>query len=387
MLKVSFIFGTRPEAIKLAPLIQLCLQNPLITTEVCSTGQHKEMLEQILDLFHIVPDIDLRLMTHDQSLPDFLSNSIKELNNYLLKSKPDFLFVQGDTSTVLAASLAGYFNKIKVIHVEAGLRTESIYSPYPEEMNRRLTTQLAYLHFAPTIRAKNNLLKNGIDGNHIFVTGNTSIDALFKIMKGIETKTIHPAIDNQVLQALDEFEKVVLITGHRRENFGAGFEQICSAIKTLSTLFPGVLFLYPVHLNPNVKDVVYENLSSIENIMLVPPQGYVEFIFLMMRATIILTDSGGVQEEAPSLGKPILVMRESTERPEGIEAGCSVLVGTDKKRIIEEVSRLLIDSQYYGSFNTTINPYGDGYASNRIINHVLELSDNKYVEPLDPVIK
>jgi UDP-N-acetylglucosamine 2-epimerase (non-hydrolysing) len=387
MLKVSFIFGTRPEAIKLAPLIQLCREQKYITTEVCSTGQHKEMLDQILDLFHIVPDVDLGLMTYNQSLPDFLSNSIKELNNYLIQSKPDLLFVQGDTSSVLAATLAGFYNKIKVFHVEAGLRTESIYSPFPEEMNRRLTSQIASMHFAPTERAKNNLIGNGINESSILVTGNTAIDALLTVKKGLESRQLSPSIDFHVLDVMDHYSTIVLITGHRRENFGEGFKQICNSIKALSIQHPHTLFLYPVHLNPNVKEVVYERLSSLKNVMLIPPQGYVEFIYLMMRAKIILTDSGGVQEEGPSLGKPILVMRDNTERPEGVEAGCSMLVGTDEEKIVGEVSRLLNDQNYYNSFNTNVNPYGDGRASKRILDTVLSFFGNKVDEQMDSVFK
>lgn len=374
--KVAFVFGTRPEAIKLSPLIKLFKTRKEVDTEICSTGQHREMLDQILNVFEIRPEVDLDLMTHNQSLPDFLSNSVKKLDRYLEESSPDFLVVQGDTSTVLAAALSGFYHKVKVLHVEAGLRTQNLYSPFPEEMNRRLTTRLAFQHFAPTSQAKNNLLREGVEEANIFVTGNTSIDALLDVKSAIEAGKIKPNLDPGISGKLSALSRMILITGHRRENFGDGFLQICNAIRNLSIEFPDTLFLYPVHLNPNVKNVVYEQLGDLHNVALVAPQGYVEFIYLMMNSSIILTDSGGVQEEGPSLGKPILVMRDNTERPEGVEAGCSKLVGTSEARISSEIRRLLNDPVYYKSMELATNPYGDGLASKRILDIVLKTIGN-----------
>lgn len=366
MQKISFIFGTRPEAIKLAPLIRLLKQDPFFKVEVCTTGQHREMLQQVLDIFGIKPDTDLALMVHNQELPDFLARSIAALNKHLEKSKPDYVIVQGDTSTVLAASMSAFYHKIKVLHVEAGLRTADLYSPFPEEMNRRLTSQLSFFHFAPTLTAATNLLNEGIPENKILITGNTSIDAIKYTTQKLEAGELKSSISNDVQEKLGKYSKMILITGHRRENFGDGFINICKAINESAETHKDCLFIYPVHLNPNVHQVVFELLNNTENILLIPPQSYVEFVYLMMKSDIILTDSGGVQEEGPSFHKPILVMRENTERPEGIAAGCSVLVGTSPERITSKITKLLNDKTYYDTFRVAANPYGDGIASDKI---------------------
>ncbi|WP_127128444.1 non-hydrolyzing UDP-N-acetylglucosamine 2-epimerase [Pseudoflavitalea rhizosphaerae] len=366
MQKISFIFGTRPEAIKLAPLIRVLKEDKAFDVEVCTTGQHREMLQQVLDIFEIKPDTDLALMVHNQGLPDFMARSIAALNKHLEESKPDYVIVQGDTSTVLAASMSAFYHKIKVLHVEAGLRTADLYSPFPEEMNRRLTTQLSFFHFAPTPTASTNLVNEGTPGNKILVTGNTSIDAIRYTTGQLEKGQLKPSISVDVQKKMGEYAKMVLITGHRRESFGEGFINICKAIRESAETHKDCLFIYPVHLNPNVQEVVFGLLNNKENILLIPPQSYVEFVYLMMKSDIILTDSGGVQEEGPSFHKPILVMRENTERPEGIAAGCSLLVGTSPERITSEITRLLKDASYYDTFRVAANPYGDGTASQKI---------------------
>lgn len=373
MKKVSFVFGTRPEAIKLAPLIKLFNQDSSIQTEVCLTGQHREMLQQVLSVFDIKADINLDLMLPDQTLTQFVSRSLVALDNYIRESQPDCIFVQGDTSTVLTAAQAAFYHKKKVFHVEAGLRTGDLYSPFPEEMNRRLTTRLAHHHFAPTETARENLLREGVAQDTITVTGNTAIDSLLTVVGMINSGELMPDLPAALTGSIREYKNMVLITGHRRENFGNGFVNICEAIRELSVQHKDCLFVYPVHLNPNVSNVVHDMLKDIPNIKLIPPQSYVEFIYLMTQAQIILTDSGGVQEEGPSLGKPILVMRENTERPEGVEAGCSKLVGVDKNTIITEVSRLLKDQEYYSSFSVNANPYGDGHAAKYIMEKVLKM--------------
>lgn len=371
--KVMIILGTRPEAIKLAPLIRQ-LKKERIQAIVCTTGQHKEMLEQVMKVFSLTPDVDLALMSHNQSLAGFVARSLDALSNAIQEIDPDFVVVQGDTSTVLSASLAAFYHKKKLLHVEAGLRTDDIYSPFPEEMNRRLTSVLATFHFAPTEKARENLLKQAICESTIAVTGNTAIDALMQTSERIRNGELIPAISDELRSAIAVSKEMVLITGHRRENFGDGFLNICTAIKKSADTHQDCLFVYPVHLNPNVQTVVYEMLKDIPNIMLIPPQSYVEFIYLMMHASVILTDSGGVQEEAPSLKKPILVMRENTERPEGIDAGCSILVGTSVEMITTQITRLLTDRQYYESFSAKENPYGDGNAAERIVALIQKLS-------------
>ncbi len=371
MKKISFIFGTRPEAIKLAPLINYFKKSDSFFVSVCSTGQHKEMLKQILPLFDIEPDFDLDLMTENQSLAGFVSKAISSVDDYLDKTKPDYIVVQGDTSTVFAASLCAFFRKIKIIHIEAGLRTGNKFSPFPEEMNRVLTGRLADFHMAPTQQAKKNLLKENIDSSKILVTGNTGIDSiLFVISKMKFEKTKLPVINQLKKYSSFNSGKLILVTGHRRENFGSGFENLCNALSHLASKHKDFLFIYPVHLNPNVKKIVYEKLSNIKNIILLPPADYRTFIKLMDSSYLILTDSGGVQEEAPTLGVPVLVLRDTTERPEGVTAGCSKLIGTNPDKIINSVSELIEDKALYKTMSLSENPYGDGKASKRIFDFI-----------------
>lgn len=373
MKKVAFIFGTRPEAIKLCPLILAMKKCSSFRPQVCVTGQHRQMLDQVLEVFEIVPDTDLCLMEHNQKLASLTSKAIAAINTYLDEYKPDLVLVQGDTTSVFCATLASFYHQIPVGHVEAGLRTWNKFFPYPEEVNRVLTTHLADYHFAPTSLSKKNLLKEGIDSRRIFVTGNTVIDALYIAMDKIHNHP--PAVPGlpKELMTNDSEQPLVLITGHRRENFGKGFESICKSISTLAQRFPKVAFVYPVHLNPNVRNPVYRLLGKRENIYLIEPLGYLAFVALMNRSKLILTDSGGVQEEAPSLGKPVLVMRDVTERPEAVEAGTVKLVGTDTNRIIDNASTLLTDKQAYTAMAKSTNPYGDGNACERILNII---SDN-----------
>lgn len=365
MKKISFVFGTRPEAIKLAPVILRFKQENSFDVNVCVTAQHREMLDQVLNVFEIKPDVDLNLMRPDQTLANLTAESILELDRYFKSFKPDILFVQGDTTTVLAAALAAFYNKIKIAHVEAGLRTFNKSAPFPEEINRVLTSHIVDFHFAPTETAKNNLIKEGIPVEKIFVTGNTVIDALL-YAKDIVVKN-PPEIPGLRKEIFYSGKPFVLITGHRRENFGEGFENICTAIAELADNFKDHYFIYPVHLNPNVRKPVNKILGNKKNILLLEPLTYLPFVYLMTKAKIILTDSGGIQEEAPSLGKPVLVMREVTERPEAVEAGCVKLVGTNKNIIIENVEALLTDTEYYNGMQKTINPYGDGKTATRII--------------------
>jgi len=366
MKKISFVFGTRPEAIKLAPVIIEFKKHPEWVVNVCVTAQHREMLDQVLDVFEIKPDVDFNLMQPDQTLSSLTSEAIVKLDGYFKHYKPDLVFVQGDTTTVLAASLAAFYNKIRIAHVEAGLRTFNKTAPFPEEINRVLTSHLADLHFAPTESAKRNLVNEGIKQEKIFITGNTVIDALLYV-KDIVSKN-PPEIIGVNNEILDTDCSIVLITGHRRENFGKGFENICAAIADLADEFTDHYFIYPVHLNPNVRKPVNKILSNKKNILLIEPLSYLPFVYLMTKAKIILTDSGGIQEEAPSLGKPVLVFRDVTERPEAVEAGCVELVGTDKSLIVEKVRALLLDKNYYNKMQKVINPYGNGNASIRIFN-------------------
>lgn len=375
--KISVIFGTRPEAIKLAPVILELKKHNDFEVNICVTAQHREMLDQVLEVFDIKPDVDLNLMKTNQTLANLTSATIKLLDNYFVENKPDLLLVQGDTTTVFAASLAAFYNKVKIAHVEAGLRTWNMLSPYPEEMNRVLTSRLAEIHFAPTEWSKNNLLKEGISEEKIFITGNTVIDSLFIALEKI--KQLKPSILGLPNNSLDKFngKKLVLITGHRRENFGNGFENICDAISYLSSKFEDTVFIYPVHLNPNVQEPV-KRILGIEqksNLFLIEPLSYLSFVALMHRADVILTDSGGVQEEAPSLGKPILVMRDTTERPEGIEAGCVKLIGTNKGSIIKAVSELILNKKNISNQVNIINPYGDGKSSLKIYEIISKLLD------------
>lgn len=368
---ISLIFGTRPEAIKLCPLIQhLRRQYDIFDVDVCVTGQHRSMLDQVLDVFQIAPDEDFNLMTVNQSLGSFVSQAIRKIDEYLAKRKPDMVVVQGDTATVFCAALAAFYQNIAVAHVEAGLRTWDKWSPFPEEINRVLTSRLADIHFAPTTTAKDNLLKEGVLEDKITVTGNTVIDALMIAVR-LTRKTV-PTVQGipDMVQpgTAENGNRLVLITGHRRENFGRGMEEFCHAVCELAESFSDVHFVYPVHLNPNVREPVDRILRTSEkkNIHLIEPLGYLPFIAMMDRSTLILTDSGGVQEEAPSLGKPVLVTRETTERPEAVQMGTVKLVGTDRRRIVNEVSLLLTDSCAYAKMACAVNPYGDGQACERI---------------------
>ncbi len=375
MHKLSFIFGTRPEAIKLAPLILEFKKNTSFDVNVCVTAQHREMLDQVLEIFEIVPDVDLNLMQPNQTLSKLTAKVINSVDEYLEKYKPDVIFVQGDTTTVFAVSLVAFYKKIKIAHVEAGLRTWNKYSPFPEEINRVLTSRLADFHFAPTETSKGNLLKEGLTGENIYITGNTVIDALFIAKEKIEENM--PEIPGLNTEIFSNGSKNVLITGHRRENFGKGFEQICQALQELSNEFPDVNFIYPVHLNPNVQEPVRKYLSGRKNIHLIEPLSYLPFVAAMYKSDIVLTDSGGVQEEAPSFGKPVLVMRENTERPEAVTAGTVKLVGTDPGKIFNEVKLLLTDSAAYSKMANAVNPYGDGLASKRIVKIISQYFNEK----------
>jgi UDP-N-acetylglucosamine 2-epimerase (non-hydrolysing) len=363
--KISVIFGTRPEAIKLAPVVLALKQHPIFDCRVCVTAQHREMLDQVLEVFDIVPDADLNLMKSNQSLAELTSRAIESLDKYMTDEKPDMVLVQGDTTTVFCAALTAFYHRIPVGHVEAGLRTGNLYAPWPEEANRVLASRLATLHFAPTENARKNLLNEGISPDNIFITGNTVIDSLFIALDKI--RTYPPEIPGLGRNISDK--QIVLITGHRRENFGKGFENICKAIATLAERFPKVQFVYPVHLNPNVSEPVNHILGKAKynNIHLIKPLSYLPFVALMNQAKLILTDSGGIQEEAPSLGKPVLVMRDTTERPEAVQSGTVKLVGTDDNKIVDETKRLLTDRAAYEEMAHAHNPYGDGKAAGRIV--------------------
>lgn len=365
MKKVLFIFGTRPEAIKLAPVILAMQAAGKFEVITCVTAQHRRMLDQILAFFRIKPDIDLDLMQPDQNLASLTGRAIEAVSNVISKVKPAVCIVQGDTTTVLAASLAAYYNKVALAHVEAGLRTHNKYSPFPEEINRSLTGHIADWHFAPTETARKNLIAENIKPDKIFVTGNTVIDALLFTKDFIAT---NPGCVNnpEVLPFLSSNRKIVLITSHRRENFGDGIQAICNACHRLAEMFPDIDFVYPVHLNPNIQEPVKRLLSGVSNIYLLSPLDYISFVALMNRSYIILTDSGGVQEEAPSLGKPILVMRDTTERPEAVQAGVAKLIGTGEEDIFFNTVSLLTDAAIYQQMSTGVNPYGDGTAARKI---------------------
>jgi len=365
---ILVVFGTRPEAIKMAPLV-LNFQNRMragekLVVRVCVTAQHRQMLDQVLRLFDITPDYDLDIMQAGQDITDVTSRVIIGMRNVLREFKPNIVLVHGDTTTSFAASLAAFYEKIPVGHVEAGLRTGNIYSPWPEEMNRRLTDSIASMHFAPTENARNNLLREGVAASTIFVTGNTVVDALFHVVKRMEMDANLQGLFEKQFDYLDPAKRLILVTGHRRENFGKAFENICHSLKTLSER-GDVEIVYPVHLNPNVQEPVNRILAGTKSIFLIEPLEYLPFVFLMNRSYLILTDSGGIQEEAPSLGKPVLVMREETERPEAVEAGTVKLVGTDE-RILREAGRLLDDTVEYERMSRAHNPYGDGKAAERI---------------------
>lgn len=363
-IKACFIFGTRPEAIKLAPLIIELNKYSEFEIQICLTGQHKEMLDQVLINFDIKENTNLHLMRDNQSLVDFASKALPELNNYLAALKPNLVIVHGDTSTALYGALAAFYNKVSVAHIEAGLRTNNKYSPFPEEINRTLVAKLSDYHFSPTALSKQNLLKENIDPSRIFVTGNTVIDALLLMLDKQRDKSV--SIDGLPDNVLQSENRIVLITMHRRENFGEGIIQICEAISELANQNRACNFIYPVHPNPNVVNPVEKLLSGIPNVYLIKPLAYDNFVFMMNRSYIILTDSGGVQEEAPSLGKPVLVLRDNTERPEALEAGTVKLVGTNKKNIVDSVNILLNDEAEYKKMAEAINPYGDGTACRQI---------------------
>ena len=367
-LRVLSIFGTRPEAIKMAPVVRGLAAADDIDGRVCVTAQHREMLDQVLDLFAIKPDYDLDLMRPGQGLEDITAGVLHGLSSVLDDFQPQLVLVHGDTTTTLASSLAAYYRKIPVGHVEAGLRTGNIFSPWPEEVNRKVAGAIASLHFAPTEQSKRNLLAEAVPEQAILVTGNTVIDALIDVVAKLEADPAQMA-NFATRFGLDPAKRMLLVTGHRRESFGDGFVRICEALALLAAR-SDVEIVYPVHLNPNVKGPVEEKLSGFANVHLIPPQDYLPFVYLMSRAAVILTDSGGVQEEAPSLGKPVLVMRETTERPEAVDAGTVKLVGTDATRIVSEVNRLLDDRSAYEAMSFAHNPYGDGKAVDRILNRI-----------------
>lgn len=371
-MKVLVVFGTRPEAIKMAPLVHALAADDRFEARTCVTAQHREMLDQVLELFELTPEYDLNIMQHGQSLNDVTSKILLGLKPVLTEFKPDVVLVHGDTATTLASALAAYYEKISVGHVEAGLRTGNIYSPWPEEGNRKLTGSLTKYHFAPTDTSKQNLLAEAYAADDIFVTGNTVIDALFWVKNKLE---INSSLSNDLagqFSFLDNSKKLVLVTGHRRESFGGGFERICESLALTAKAHPDCQILYPVHLNPNVQEPVNRLLKDVNNIFLIKPLQYLPFVYLMIRAHIILTDSGGIQEEAPSLGKPVLVMRDTTERPEAVASGTVKLVGTDVQKITTELNNLLTDETDYQAMSHAHNPYGDGQACQRILDALCE---------------
>lgn len=382
MKNILLVFGTRPEAIKMAPLvIELKKYPDLFNTIVCVTGQHREMLDQVLSLFSIEPDFDLNVMRQGQDLYDITSRVLLGMRDVIKESCPDFILVHGDTTTSTSAALAGFYQQIPVCHVEAGLRTYNIYSPWPEEMNRQITSRISTVNFAPTVMSKENLIFEGITEDKIIITGNTVIDALYMVLEKMNSDVqLKVGLIGKIqtlgydIHRLSDNRRLVLITGHRRENFGGGFMSICNAIKTLSEIYTNVDFVYPMHLNPNVRKPIFEIFGNEqkENLFFIEPLDYLPFVLLMEKSTLILTDSGGIQEEAPGLGKPVLVMRDTTERPEALEAGTVKLVGTDSNRIISEVSKLLDDSACYNKMSLAVNPYGDGNASVKIVNFLID---------------
>jgi UDP-N-acetylglucosamine 2-epimerase (non-hydrolysing) len=372
MKKILIVFGTRPEAIKMAALVKELEANPkLFNTKVCVTAQHREMLDQVLSIFDIYPDYDLNIMKEGQDLYDITCHVLLGIRHVLEEFNPDFLLVHGDTTTSTSSALAAFYKQIPVGHVEAGLRTGDIYSPWPEEMNRLLTARLTQLHFSPTLTSKQNLMKENVDEKKIFVTGNTVIDALYMVLGKIKNDI---KLKNEIIEKISDSgynfknnRKIILVTGHRRENFGDGFINICEAIREIAIKYPHFDIVYPVHLNPNVQKPVYGLLSNIQNVSLIEPTEYLSFVYLMEQSHIILTDSGGIQEEAPGLGKPVLVMRNTTERPEAIEAVTVKLVGTDKIKIVNELSELIDNEKSYLKMARAVNPYGDGQAARRIV--------------------
>ena len=382
MKTVMLVFGTRPEAIKMCPLVKEFQEYPNdFNTIVCVTGQHREMLDQVLQIFEVTPDYDLNIMKQGQDLYDVTSRVLLGLRDVLKQEQPDVVFVHGDTTTSTAAAIAAFYQQIPVAHVEAGLRTHNIYSPWPEEMNRQITSRIATYNFAPTPLSRQNLLQENVSDETITVTGNTVIDALYMVVDKIKhDKELGEQLANNILQAgydinrLNAGKKMVLITGHRRENFGDGFIKMCTAIKDLTQKYPDVDFIYPMHLNPNVRKPIHEvfgeELNDLGNMFFIEPLEYLNFVYLMEKCTIVLTDSGGIQEEAPGLGKPVLVMRDTTERPEAVDAGTVKLVGTNYQKIVDNVSQLLDDLEYYNTMSKAVNPYGDGKACERIVNQL-----------------
>ena len=385
MKTVMLIFGTRPEAIKMCPLVKEFQKHPdQVRTIVCVTGQHREMLDQVLQIFDVTPHYDLNIMKQGQDLYDVTSRVLLGLRDVFQQERPDIVFVHGDTTTSTAAALAAFYQQIPVAHVEAGLRTHNIYSPWSEEMNRQITTRIASYHFAPTPLSRQNLQQENVNNDTISVTGNTVIDALYMVVNKIKNdKELGHQLKNNILNAgydvnrLNGGKKMVLITGHRRENFGDGFINMCTAIKDLTQKYPNIDFIYPMHLNPNVRKPIHEvfgkDLSNLGNMFFIEPLEYLNFVYLMEKCTIVLTDSGGIQEEAPGLGKPVLVMRDTTERPEAINAGTVKLVGTNYQKIVDHVSLLIDNHDYYNVMSKAVNPYGDGLACERIVKTILQL--------------
>ena len=380
-MKILTVLGTRPEAIKMAPLIQQLASHSAFEARVCVTAQHRDMLDSVLSLFNIQPEYDLDMMRSGQSLSSMTARMLEGLTSVMQSFKPDWVLVHGDTTTTFVASLAAFYQQIPVGHVEAGLRTGNLYSPWPEEGNRLLTSKLANLHFAPTEGAKEHLIRERVPADRVYVTGNTVIDALLQIKRQLANAPLESLIGHLPSCLKSKDKKILLVTGHRRESFGAGFDSICQALAEIARLYPELEIVYPVHLNPNVREPVNRLLSGIHNIHLVEPLDYLPFVCLMDRAHIILTDSGGIQEEAPSLGKPVLVMRETTERPEAIAAGTVKLVGTEKARIISEVTHLLENPDTWQAMSLAHNPYGDGQASQRIIQ--LLLNERHVIKDMD----
>jgi len=373
--KILILFGTRPEAIKMAPLVNCFInENDFFDTKVCVTAQHREMLDQVLDFFGIIPDYDLNLMKPNQNLYGLTSSILLNLKNVLEDFIPDYVFVHGDTTTTMAGSLASFYNGSKICHIEAGLRTFNKLSPFPEEINRQITGRLTDLHFAPTLVSKNNLLSENVDHRKIIITGNTVIDALMSSVKKVEE---NPSEFINSISKIILDKDIILVTGHRRENHGQGFINICEALKEIAQKKPNILIIYPVHLNPKVQIPVKTILSNIKNIILIDPLDYPDFVWMMNRSKIIITDSGGVQEEAPSLGKPVLVMRNTTERPEAVDAGTVILVGTDKNLIVKETIDLLENNNRFDKMSKLHNPYGDGNASNKIVSFLKNYSNEK----------
>jgi UDP-N-acetylglucosamine 2-epimerase (non-hydrolysing) len=369
--KNLIIFGTRPEAIKMAPLVKAFLTNDAFETRVCVTAQHREMLDQVLEFFDITPDYDLDLMKPNQNLYGLTASIITELQPVLEEFKPDFVYVHGDTTTTMASSIAGFYSGAKICHVEAGLRTFNKHSPFPEEINRTITGHVADYHFAPTQTSMANLIREGVKKEQVLITGNTVIDALMESSSIVE-KIKDPEIE-LLKSSLDFSKRILLVTGHRRENHGQGFINICNALKQISEKFDDVQIVYPVHLNPKVQKPVHEILGNQDNIKLIAPLAYPAFVWLMNKTDLVITDSGGVQEEAPSLGKPVLVMRDTTERPEAVQAGTVILVGTDTKRIVSETSDLLNNEEKYKKMSKLHNPYGDGNSSKRIVDFIQKI--------------